>query len=206
MAGATAAFPGALWLMETANPARGRSPLRVALKLSTVLGLAGGFLYAYQRSSCMLFACPCHTNHSPLRAGPRTTVSRRLRRKRLRQVLFRALARASCRRKCRVLRSGTATSHSLTLVRRPSLSYTDTSAAALVQLGEPQVPRQHGLDRVDTYLGTTTAAQRLLWQIRHCLDQTAVPTQRQHALHRSAASRQAPCPCGNVPCPMTCGF
>lgn len=52
MAGATVAFPGALYLMENADPARGKGKLGAALKLSAFLGLCGGFLYAYQRSTC----------------------------------------------------------------------------------------------------------------------------------------------------------
>ena len=52
MAGSTLAFPGALWLMESASPARGKGKLSAAMKLSAALGLCGGFLYAYQRSTC----------------------------------------------------------------------------------------------------------------------------------------------------------
>jgi len=51
MAGSTLAFPGALWLMESASPARGKGKLSAAMKLSAALGLCGGFLYAYQRST-----------------------------------------------------------------------------------------------------------------------------------------------------------
>ena len=51
MAGSTLAFPGALWLMESASPARGKGKLSAAIKLSAALGLCGGFLYAYQRST-----------------------------------------------------------------------------------------------------------------------------------------------------------
>ena len=50
-AGATAAFPGALWLLEKADPTKPRFGLRPALRLATFLGFAGGFLYAYQRST-----------------------------------------------------------------------------------------------------------------------------------------------------------
>ena len=39
MAGSTLAFPGALWLMESASPARGKGKLSAAMKLSAVLGL-----------------------------------------------------------------------------------------------------------------------------------------------------------------------
>ena len=53
MAGATVAFPGALYLMENADPARGKGKLGAAMKLSAFLGLCGGFLYASQRSTCM---------------------------------------------------------------------------------------------------------------------------------------------------------
>ena len=45
MAGSTLAFPGALWLMESASPARGKGKLSAAMKLSAALGLCGGFLY-----------------------------------------------------------------------------------------------------------------------------------------------------------------
>ncbi|WFD24599.1 hypothetical protein MEQU1_003302 [Malassezia equina] len=51
MAGATVAFPGALYLLENSDPARGKGKLGAALKFSAFLGLCGGFLYAYQRST-----------------------------------------------------------------------------------------------------------------------------------------------------------
>merc|ERR1711890_122965 len=51
IAGTAVAFPSALWLLESSDPARGRGKLGAALKLSTFLGLCGGFLYAYQRST-----------------------------------------------------------------------------------------------------------------------------------------------------------
>ncbi|KAN0062545.1 hypothetical protein ACQY0O_005077 [Thecaphora frezii] len=51
MAGATAAFPSAIYFMEMFDPTRPKAGLRSALRLSTFLGLAGGFLLAYQRSS-----------------------------------------------------------------------------------------------------------------------------------------------------------
>ncbi|PWN48651.1 hypothetical protein IE53DRAFT_333322 [Violaceomyces palustris] len=50
-AGATAAFPGAIYLMELFDPTRPKKGLSSALRLSTFLGLTGGFLFAYQRSS-----------------------------------------------------------------------------------------------------------------------------------------------------------
>lgn len=51
MAGATAAFPSAIYLMEMFDPTRPKRGLGSALRLSTFLGLCGGFLFAYQRSS-----------------------------------------------------------------------------------------------------------------------------------------------------------
>ncbi|KAG5642633.1 hypothetical protein DXG03_002471 [Asterophora parasitica] len=48
-AGATGAFPGALYFWQMADPAR--TSLRTALRLGGFLGFAGGFLLAYQRSS-----------------------------------------------------------------------------------------------------------------------------------------------------------
>jgi len=48
-AGATAAFPGALYLWEMADPAKNR--MRTTLRLGGFLGFVGGFLLAYQRSS-----------------------------------------------------------------------------------------------------------------------------------------------------------
>ncbi|KAF8889344.1 NADH-ubiquinone oxidoreductase complex I, 21 kDa subunit-domain-containing protein, partial [Infundibulicybe gibba] len=48
-AGATAAFPSALYLWDMADPAKYR--LRTALRLGGFLGFMGGFLLAYQRSS-----------------------------------------------------------------------------------------------------------------------------------------------------------
>merc|ERR1711939_587039 len=51
-AGATVAFPGMLYAYEMADPTRlPRRGLTPALRLCTVLGFAGGFLLAYQRSS-----------------------------------------------------------------------------------------------------------------------------------------------------------
>lgn len=50
---ATAIFPGALYFMEQIDPTRPpRGGLRSALRLGTFLGACGGFLLAYQRSSC----------------------------------------------------------------------------------------------------------------------------------------------------------
>ena len=51
MAGATAAFPSAIYLMEMFDPTRPKRGLGSALRLSTFLGLCGGFLFAYQRTS-----------------------------------------------------------------------------------------------------------------------------------------------------------
>lgn len=51
MAGATAAFPSAIYMMEMFDPTRPKRGLGSALRLSTFLGLCGGFLFAYQRSS-----------------------------------------------------------------------------------------------------------------------------------------------------------
>ncbi|KAN0121294.1 NADH-ubiquinone oxidoreductase complex I, 21 kDa subunit domain containing protein [Russula decolorans] len=48
-AGATAAFPSALYFWEMADPTKGR--LRPALRFGGVFGFIGGFLLAYQRSS-----------------------------------------------------------------------------------------------------------------------------------------------------------
>ena len=45
-----------LFATEMFDPTRPKTGLRSALRLSTFLGLAGGFLFAYQRSSCKL----CH--------------------------------------------------------------------------------------------------------------------------------------------------
>lgn len=52
MAGAAVAFPSALFLLENSDPSRARGRLGAALKLSAFLGLTGGFLLAYQRSTC----------------------------------------------------------------------------------------------------------------------------------------------------------
>jgi len=51
MAGATAAFPSAIYLMEMFDPTKPKRGLGSALRLSTFLGLCGGFLFAYQRTS-----------------------------------------------------------------------------------------------------------------------------------------------------------
>ncbi|RDB23690.1 NADH-ubiquinone oxidoreductase 20 subunit [Hypsizygus marmoreus] len=48
-AGATAAFPSALYLWEMADPAKLK--LRTSLRLGGFLGFVGGFMLAYQRSS-----------------------------------------------------------------------------------------------------------------------------------------------------------
>ncbi|KAF8661279.1 hypothetical protein AX16_001380 [Volvariella volvacea WC 439] len=48
-AGATAAFPSALYLWEMADPAKHN--MRTAMRLGGFLGFCGGFLLAYQRSS-----------------------------------------------------------------------------------------------------------------------------------------------------------
>ncbi|KAH9002182.1 NADH-ubiquinone oxidoreductase complex I, 21 kDa subunit-domain-containing protein [Lactarius deliciosus] len=48
-AGATAAFPSALYFWEMADPTKSR--LRPALRLGGAFGFIGGFLLAYQRSS-----------------------------------------------------------------------------------------------------------------------------------------------------------
>lgn len=50
-AGATAAFPSAIYMMELFDPTRPKRGLGSALRLSSFLGLCGGFLFAYQRSS-----------------------------------------------------------------------------------------------------------------------------------------------------------
>ena len=50
---ATATFPGILYFMEQIDPTRPpRGGLGSALRLGTFLGACGGFLMAYQRSSC----------------------------------------------------------------------------------------------------------------------------------------------------------
>lgn len=62
-AGTTAAFPSLLYLMgasshahaEQAAPTRPRRGLGTSLRLAGVMGAIGGFLYAYQRSSCTCF-------------------------------------------------------------------------------------------------------------------------------------------------------
>ncbi|KAJ1599540.1 hypothetical protein NDA14_004195 [Ustilago hordei] len=51
MAGATAAFPSAIYLMEMFDPTRPKRGIGSALRLSTFLGLCGGFLFAYQQTS-----------------------------------------------------------------------------------------------------------------------------------------------------------
>ncbi|EKM81822.1 NUXM, NADH-ubiquinone oxidoreductase 21 kDa subunit [Agaricus bisporus var. burnettii JB137-S8] len=48
-AGATAAFPAALYCWEMADPTKAR--LRTPLRLGGLLGFIGGFMMAYQRSS-----------------------------------------------------------------------------------------------------------------------------------------------------------
>ncbi|KAF4610816.1 hypothetical protein D9613_006910 [Agrocybe pediades] len=48
-AGATAAFPAALYAWEMADPTKGR--MKTTLKLGGYLGFTAGFLLAYQRSS-----------------------------------------------------------------------------------------------------------------------------------------------------------
>ncbi|PWN19935.1 hypothetical protein BCV69DRAFT_249854, partial [Microstroma glucosiphilum] len=54
--GATAAFPSSLYLMEMWDPTRPpRGGMSAALRLGTFLGAAGGFLFAYQRSSMRLW-------------------------------------------------------------------------------------------------------------------------------------------------------
>lgn len=52
MGGLTLLFPGLLGLMELSDPARKRGNFSAGLKLAGFLGLCGGFLYAYQRSTC----------------------------------------------------------------------------------------------------------------------------------------------------------
>ncbi|PWN26673.1 hypothetical protein BDZ90DRAFT_253314 [Jaminaea rosea] len=53
---ATVGFPSALYLMEMFDPTRPpRGGLRSAMRLGTFLGAAGGFLFAYQRSSLRLW-------------------------------------------------------------------------------------------------------------------------------------------------------
>lgn len=48
---AAAAGPGALWLMERFAPSQaGKGGFAKAMRLTGFLGLAGGFLYYYQRS------------------------------------------------------------------------------------------------------------------------------------------------------------
>ncbi|KDN41327.1 hypothetical protein K437DRAFT_258315 [Tilletiaria anomala UBC 951] len=54
-AGSAAAFPGGLYLMELFDTTRPKKGLGPALRLSTFLGAAGGFLLAYQRSSFRLW-------------------------------------------------------------------------------------------------------------------------------------------------------
>lgn len=52
-ASATAAFPSTLYLMEQFDPTRAsKLALRSAMRLGLLLGAGGGFLLAYQRSSC----------------------------------------------------------------------------------------------------------------------------------------------------------
>lgn len=51
-AGATAAFPSTIYMMEQFDSTRAsKLALRSAMRLSLALGAAGGFLFAYQRSS-----------------------------------------------------------------------------------------------------------------------------------------------------------
>lgn len=48
---AAAAGPAALWLMERISPSQvGRGGFAKAMRLAGFIGLAGGFLYFYQRS------------------------------------------------------------------------------------------------------------------------------------------------------------
>jgi hypothetical protein len=55
-AGATAAFPAAVYGLELADPSTyPKNGMRSALRLSGVLGFMSGFLYAYQRSSSACF-------------------------------------------------------------------------------------------------------------------------------------------------------
>ncbi|WFD00335.1 hypothetical protein MYAM1_003083 [Malassezia yamatoensis] len=54
-AGTTAAFPGALLMMEQASPTYARRGLGTGLRLAGFLGAVGGFLFAYQRSSFRLW-------------------------------------------------------------------------------------------------------------------------------------------------------
>ncbi|KAL9933794.1 hypothetical protein V8E36_007452 [Tilletia maclaganii] len=54
-AGLTAAFPGAMYAFELFDPTRQSRNFGPALRLGTFLGLAGGFLYAYQSSSLRLW-------------------------------------------------------------------------------------------------------------------------------------------------------
>ncbi|KAF8587852.1 hypothetical protein K439DRAFT_1630307 [Ramaria rubella] len=53
LAGATAAFPGLLYLLDFIDPThyRGRRYLKAPMIIGTVLGFGGGFMLAYQRSS-----------------------------------------------------------------------------------------------------------------------------------------------------------
>ncbi|KAI8083149.1 NADH-ubiquinone oxidoreductase complex I, 21 kDa subunit-domain-containing protein [Halteromyces radiatus] len=50
-AAGTAAAPGLLLAMEKVNPAGPARNLRLPLRLATIVGAFGGFLYAYQNSS-----------------------------------------------------------------------------------------------------------------------------------------------------------
>jgi hypothetical protein len=85
-AGATAAFPSALYfwgklaylslihssklfLSEMADPTKAR--LRPALRLGGVFGFIGGFLLAYQRSSCeSTLSPPPHGDHADAQCSP----------------------------------------------------------------------------------------------------------------------------------------
>lgn len=53
-AAGTAAAPALLLGMEKMNPVGSARSLRMPLRLATVFGAVGGFLYAYQCSSCKL--------------------------------------------------------------------------------------------------------------------------------------------------------
>ena len=53
-------------LLEMADPTKSR--LRPALRLGGVFGFIGGFLLAYQRSSCESMPCLCHDSRTDNRA------------------------------------------------------------------------------------------------------------------------------------------
>ncbi|KAI0954012.1 hypothetical protein AcV7_007373 [Taiwanofungus camphoratus] len=75
----TGAFPGALYFWDMADPTKYK--LRTHLRLGGLLGFVGGFLMAYQRSSCkyilfLPFIVAYFFRQSDSGDGPRTSVRR----------------------------------------------------------------------------------------------------------------------------------